>query len=449
VAFHSKYLILGSKVFRSPDGRSVRGAFDTTTASLYVVPEQIAQALDDQSSSPTRAQIQALTRAGLLAGAESGDSYLERLQDASEDLSSRTFILLPTPACNMGCAYCGQDHGGHSLKSGYEDLVVPRIMATIEDPSTRIINIDWFGGEPLLAKAEMFSIASQLMRHARAHQVEYRSQLTTNGSLFTPSLLEKLVVDAGVTRIDVTVDGPRHTHDASRKMKNGTSTYDRILDSVRSALEQPWSTSCRFIIRSNVTMSTLPFVTEYLHDLAARGMTGARGPTLQVAPVHDWGVGADAYEVSMAAFAAAEVEWFNLAVDLDLNFMPLPDLEREPCSAGQRGTETIDPRGVVYDCPEFALRPEGPVFVALGRRPENNSLPRPDGALMADMTWSSHVESPPCRSCELLPVCGGACALSRAEGRAQCPTMRYNFPDRVDAAIRRTFASAERNGRTV
>jgi uncharacterized protein len=65
---------------------------------------------------------------------------------------------------------------------------------------------------------------------------------------------------------------------------------------------------------------------------------------------------------------------------------------------------------------------------------------------MGEMTWSTAIESPPCRSCALLPVCGGACALSRARGQAQCPSMKHNFPDRIDAALRRALTSTERSG---
>lgn len=446
MTYSSKFVILGRRAFQWPGGRTVRGAFDTKTASLHLLPEQVAQLLEHPRDELTRPQVAALTRAGLLTDSDTAEVYLQDLEKASGDLSVRTFILMPTPACNMGCDYCGQDHSGHSLKVGYEDLVVPRIMASIEDPGVQVVNVDWFGGEPLLAHSTLMSISRRLIAHARRHGVEYQSQLTTNGSRFNPSLLRQLVVEAGITRIDVTVDGPRRVHDASRKMKNGSSTYDRILDSLQSAVGQSWADRCMFVVRSNVTTQTLPYVAEYLHDLARRGLTGSQGPALQIAPVHEWGTGTDAYSLSVSAFAAAEIEWFNLAVDLDLNFLPLPDLAGEPCSAGHQGTETIDPQGIVYDCPELALRPREPVFIPLGRQPPQDARPRADGALMKEMTWSTTSQSPPCRSCSLLPVCGGACALSRGQGRAQCPSMKHNFPERVDAAVRRALAAAEQSG---
>ncbi|MGW4210293.1 radical SAM protein [Lentzea sp. NPDC004789] len=130
--------------------------------------------------------------------------------------------------------------------------------AVIDDPVTTEINVNWFGGEPLLAREQVFSIARTLRARAAARGVEYRSQLTTNGPLFTRQLIEDLVCEAGVTRIDVTVDGPRRVHDASRRMKNGTSTYYRILDSVGWALDQDWARRCTFILRTNITASSMP-----------------------------------------------------------------------------------------------------------------------------------------------------------------------------------------------
>lgn len=439
----SKYLLVGRRTFRSRTGSPVRGVFDAASANLFLVPESLAATLADRTAQLTEAQATALENAGALAPPDHHDEYLRALGAASADMSTRTFILLPTPACNMGCSYCGQSHTGPSLKSGYEDLVVPRINAVLDDPVTEVVNVNWFGGEPLLAREQIFSIARKLQARAAERGVEYRSQVTTNGSLFTRQLLEDLIRAAGVTRIDVTIDGPRRVHDASRRMKNGSSTYDRILDSVRWTLDQEWSQRCTFVFRSNITAASMPFVEEYLRDLGARGFGRPGGPRLQLAPVHEWGVGTDSYEVAAATFAEAETRWFNLGIDLGLGIVPLPRPAVEPCSAGHLGTETIDPNGVVHDCPEFPLRQNGPVFLTLGRAPRRDAEPRPRGALMADMTWNTKIESPPCRQCSLLPVCGGACALSRARGQAQCPSMKHNFPDRIDAAVRQAYALAE------
>lgn len=439
----SKYLLVGRRTFRSRTGAPVRGVFNAASATLFLVPEDLAATLGDRTAQLSEAQSAALENAGALVAPDHHDEYLRELRAASADLSSRTFILLPTPACNMGCSYCGQSHTGRSLKSGYADLVVPRISAVIDDPVTTEINVNWFGGEPLLAREQVFSIARTVRARAAARGVAYRSQLTTNGSLFTQQLVEDLVCEAGVTRIDVTVDGPRRVHDASRRMKNGTSTYDRILDSVGWALDQDWARRCTFVLRTNITAASMPHVEEYLRDLARRGFARPDGPRLQLAPVHEWGVGTDAYEVAVSAFAEAETRWFDLAIDLGLGVAPLPGLATEPCSAGRLGTETIDPNGVVHDCPEFPLRQNEPVFLTLGRAPQRDARARPNGALMDDMTWNTKIESPPCRQCSLLPVCGGACALSRARGQAQCPSMKHNFPDRIDAAVRQAYALAE------
>src|SRR6201999_4584121 len=98
MACQSRFVILGKNVFQSADGRSVRGAFDTSTASLYILPERLAGLLEEGSEELTAAQVKALSRAGLLAGPDAGESYLRALAAASADLTTRTFILMPTPA---------------------------------------------------------------------------------------------------------------------------------------------------------------------------------------------------------------------------------------------------------------------------------------------------------------------------------------------------------------
>lgn len=152
------YVILGRTAFETPDGRLVRGAFDTSRALLFAVDDRLATVMEDPCRELNAAQVAALVGAGLVPGADTAVHYLQNLDTVSRDLSSRTFILLPTPACNMGCDYCGQIHRGRSLKALYADIVLSRISAAIQRPETDEVHVNWFGGEPLLAKDEILSM---------------------------------------------------------------------------------------------------------------------------------------------------------------------------------------------------------------------------------------------------------------------------------------------------
>lgn len=440
----SRYLKLGRRTFTNDRGAQVRGAFNTANARLCAISESLARSIEDPRVELTLGQLRALERAELVGSSDTGVAFGARLEQAAADERVRKFVLLPTPACNMGCDYCGQLHSGRSLKQGYADIVVPRISSVIESPETTEVHVNWFGGEPLLAMKEILLIAETLRPLAEKNAVIYRSQVTTNGSLFSPDLLEQLIVRAGVTRIDVTVDGPKDIHDASRKMKNGKSTYETILSNLQWLMNQTWSASCQIAIRTNVTEESIPHVEELLNDLADRGLTGARGPMLQIAPVHQWGDGLEARQLAIDKFAAAEIRWLALCADRDLNYFALPQLAPDPCSAGRLGTETIDHEGHLFDCVEYPLTPRSRVLLSIGRRPPEGATLRPESDLTSSMPWREPSEGPQCQSCDLFPVCGGACALSRAKGQAHCPSMRHNFPERIDAALHRHLLTAAR-----
>lgn len=444
MSIDAKYLVLGRQTFRTNTGVQVRGAFNTASAQLFAIPEKLAQRLSADPTSLTSEQISNLENSGVVASAESGNHFNDRLINESTDLAVRTFVLMPTPACNMGCSYCGQIHQGKSLKQGYVDLVAPRILDVIQSPETAEVNVNWFGGEPLLAMKEIVSLSQILKPAADKYNVELKSQLTTNGSLFSPEVLRKLILDGGITRIDVTVDGPKSVHDASRRMKNGSSTYDRILDSLQWLQDQTWSGTCQIGIRTNVVEESIPYIDEMLVDFRARGLGGKNGPMLQIAPVHEWGAGIEAHEPTIARFAAAELRWLEYCARSDLNYLPLPGPSEGPCSAGKLGTETIDPDGYIFDCVEYPLTRGAKVFLSIGKRPPEGSQPRDAGTLDADMPWQRPASGPQCHKCNLYPVCGGACALSRSKGQAHCPSMRYNFEERIDIAMLRKYGDFEK-----
>jgi uncharacterized protein len=59
--------------------------------------------------------------------------------------------------------------------------------------------------------------------------------------------------------------------------------------------------------------------------------------------------------------------------------------------------------------------------------------PRPPGGYD---DWYDRVEAgrAPCAKCPLLPVCGGACPKLWLEGHTPCPSLRFNWDERLDLA---------------
>lgn len=118
-------------------------------------------------------------------------------------------------------------------------------------------------------------------------------------------------------------------------------------------------------------------------------------------------------------------------MELGLNVDLLPNATVEVvCSAVTRSAELISSDGRLYSCSEYPLVP-GMERHSLGlvSETEGNAL-RPLGQFDG---WHDDVKEGvvPCRTCVLLPVCGGACPKAWHEGNPPCPSLRLNVQDRL------------------
>jgi hypothetical protein len=92
-----------------------------------------------------------------------------------------------------------------------------------------IVPLVLFGGEPLLNLAALKAAVTEAEAATRAAGKQLLVSLTTNGTRFTPAVLEFLREH----RIDVSIsiDGPADVHDANRRFarKNGGGTYADVV----------------------------------------------------------------------------------------------------------------------------------------------------------------------------------------------------------------------------
>lgn len=139
-------------------------------------------------------------------------------------------VVLPTEACNFRCTYCYEDfaHGRmpEPVVRGLE-LWLERRAAGLRE-----LELDWFGGEPLLALDTIERLLAHVARLRAAHpRLAFASQMTTNAWLLTRERFERLLA-AGVRSWQIAFDGPEDLHDAKRKLAGGGATFARVWDNV-------------------------------------------------------------------------------------------------------------------------------------------------------------------------------------------------------------------------
>lgn len=134
-------------------------------------------------------------------------------------------ILLPTEQCNFRCLYCYENFNIGKMTQNVQNGIVRLIEQRIHTLS--VLNINWFGGEPLLATDVIMSISERAQSLCAHHSVAYHGSMTTNGALLNKSCIEKLY-RLGIMNYQISLDGWEDVHDRTRVRLNGGGTFKQI-----------------------------------------------------------------------------------------------------------------------------------------------------------------------------------------------------------------------------
>jgi uncharacterized protein len=173
-------------------------------------------------------------------------------------------ILMPTEACNFRCTYCYEDFR-HSRMApdvvrGVKNLVSSRA------PDLRKLRLEWFGGEPLLADDIIEDILESLHPLLDSHShMQFESDMTTNGWLLSRERFIRLFA-LGVTRYQVTFDGPRGWHDRKRLRASGAGSFDRVWGNLLALREL--SERFSMLVRLHVDRENYRSLPQFIRDYA-------------------------------------------------------------------------------------------------------------------------------------------------------------------------------------
>ncbi|MEV4612773.1 radical SAM protein [Kitasatospora sp. NPDC049258] len=439
----SRYLLIGDRAYREPGGGEVWFGYATRTATLIRLDRASAEALrsGDPAALAGLGPEERARLAGLHALVDRGEDELAHVTDGLRQGSARgttrSVTIMPTAYCNMACSYCGQEHVKAAHDRERSERTARRVEAMLADPSVEAVSVTWFGGEPLLALRVIRELSARFTAAAARHGTRYTARMATNGSLLTVRTLASLHRDCGLEEMELTIDGPEEVHDRRRITRNGRGSFRRTVAVLAETLAEGLAPGLRVGIRVNVDRANEDSVTALLNDLACLGLAHPQ-VTLHLIAVHSWGNDVSEVELAARAYAAREAEWLRTAEALGLHFAPLPVATvRTTCTATTRSGEIIDPGGRVYSCSEHPLVPgAGAAGVVAEVADLAGSARRPAGAFD---DWYDQVGGgdAQCSRCPILPVCGGSCPKLWREGHLPCPSVKFNWAERLDLAVRR------------
>jgi uncharacterized protein len=334
----------------------------------------------------------------------------------------------------MSCAYCGQAHQRGVTGAGHRDLLAARVAGAVGSGRYDSVHISWFGAEPLMAYAVIRDLSRRFTAVTDAAGAVYSSTMVTNGALLDARKLAVLHGECRIGNFEVTLDGPARAHDASRTLKRGGGSFEHIVGVIRAALDNPDLSGLTWRIRTNVGLHNAGLAEEFAEVVAAAGLADQR-VRFYPAPVHPWGNDVSAMALDRARMAEIELDWLAAYQRHGLTSTLLPKApKRVVCIAVTPHAEVVAPDGGVYSCteqplvPAFADRRLGSLDTLVGDRRPTGDFDDWADALDADETG--------CRSCRILPLCGGACPKLWREGTPPCPPLRHNVTDRLDLYAR-------------
>lgn len=316
--------------------------------------------------------------------------------------------IIPTFRCNLRCGYCFQDRNNNdTMSEKTKKLLIRSLKQNINASSHyKILSTIWYGGEPLLMVDDILGIGLKLKRYCETKKLKYESNIITNATLLNEKTAD-ILVEAGVTGCQITLDGPKHIHDKRRPFpKPNNSSFVKTVDGIIAAMEK-----MKVRIRINLEPANIAYVEELLDELETYNLSEYLqsgkievylGRVFDCSKGGSCRYGSELYSVEQ--FATVEMDILNKFFERGINSINFPIAKLFFCSAIDVDSFVVDPIGNMYKCYANAWDKKQS-FGKLGKPVKFTSE-----QLQCWMTYDPF-KAKECRDCKYLPLCGGGCPL--------------------------------------
>ena len=268
----------------------------------------------------------------------------------------------------------------------------------------RNIEVDFFGGEPLMAMDTVKKTVEYARSLEKEHDKVFRFTITTNGVLLNDENIE--YINREMSNVVLSLDGRPGVNDHMRPTVNGKGSYEVIVPKFQKLVAGRGTKD--YYARGTFTRENLDFGEDVKH-LASLGFR-----SVSVEPAS--GPLDDPFAIKEEDLPQVKAEYEKLAGELmgrkDVNFFHFNvDLKQGPCVIKRlrgcgAGCEyvAITPDGDIYPCHQFVGKEEyrmGSVY--------DGSFNMEISGKFADQNIYTR---PACRECWARFYCSGGCSAS-------------------------------------
>lgn len=385
------------KIYPASDPET-RLLFSTLKGSIALVPQALAQALEDGTVPDEAAEL--LGSLGMAVDDPEAEraralDYLDEINRL--DKAVQVSVIL-TMECNFACPYCyeGRMKGASRMTPEIADALV-QFLKNLMTPDKKELHLHYYGGEPLLGVDLIKRISGPLKAFAAEKNIIHAFTLVTNGSLLTPETVSELK-SLGLQAAKTTLDGPPEEHDRTRPLRHGGPTFDKIIKNLKSCPE-----GVKLAVGGNYTEGNYQKFPALLDLLLANGLGPGRIAEIQFNPVLKT-IGAHANPEYGGGCGSMDEPWLiPAAVELRAAAAArgyrVPRIVPSPCMVDVASAFTVHVDGSITQCASMIGRAEfatGSVFAGLADH-------------RAQYRLGHYKESAACRDCGYLPLCFGGC----------------------------------------
>ncbi len=389
-------------------------ALDTESGAVHIV-DRLAFLLLSNRENEAKAEYSDLE----IANAHSELNYLRELGQLDTDQNEaakakatqaspvlKAMCLHMAHACNLECRYCfakGGKFGGKWELMSFEVAKKAIDMLCKLSGNRRNLEVDFFGGEPLLNLQVIKDTVNYAREIEKQHDKHFRFTITTNGVLLSDETAD--FINSEMDNVVISLDGRRGINDENRKTLSGDGCYDIIMPKFKKLISDRGDKS--YYIRGTFTADNIDFENDVFH-MAEEGFRN-----ISIEPVSGTEFNFALREEHLDAISASYEKIFNrlLQDDSFIFFHLLTDLSGGPCAIKRirgcgAGCEylAVTPTGELYPCHQFV----GHTQYMLGTLDE--------GVKKVDVTEEFYdttlLTKKECNDCFAKYFCSGGCAAA-------------------------------------
>lgn len=326
----------------------------------------------------------------------------ERLKNAREDKCLH-LIIAPTLDCNLGCSYCYQARRRGTMNIEVCRQIIQFVREELASGEGSGIRLDWYGGEPLLARNVIAYLSEQLLQLSSDFRCNYEASIATNGTLLDASAGAMLLA-CRVKSCQVTIDGNSEIHNLRRPYRDGRPSFDTILKNIRTL----WG-KMDIAVRINLDTENVRCAEQLLAVFQEEGFFASSNfgffpYVAMVSPINlcklpPCGVlnAVEFYKLSLefqqVVFAYSDKKRLQPIFDF-------PHIVNTACGALRRNTYGVDPEGFYFKC-----------GLEIGDDTKRCGHVATDTQWAQCSKWRTYdpLDDQECAACRYLPFCMGGC----------------------------------------